>query len=628
MLHEVCTTDLNGFSLGFEDAPHLRQVRWPSTAGGLVRERHGSSSSWPHTPAATMKVTRARLGVGTSPPLKLASIESGSASRSPSPSGRKEHFVHSLGTTSISSWRGHGASRPAHTAFRSNPKVDLASVAFSIKPEAWRKRAAEPVEPHRSIVDGQIPASSPVPSAVSGPLAGSAPSASTPSYPANAEKAVDLATPVQDLNKHQTSQKQGRIRLASAEPDDLFCNHPHADLACEFDSPAPKSSLVPGANHVQQFGHDGGPVHRNIRTISINIPYDRAGDGSQTSSHRQEQRFWTDRLARQQTQQIGPASQLTAGGSVFLSAQAKAREEPINPDEVCGPLAEALIEKFGSLDGAFDWLDFNFSGCVTRSAWEVGVRSLHFEGCLKNINPKRLFSVLDGSRAGHISLKVWRTFFRYTGDLPRKNSMKGACRLIQRAAKLAAEARARVSRGRACDDMDLIPDELPDLGAIMELGEVDQDGSLGTKRSCKAAAVVQSADQAAEARQIEEDLGQLNMSGVRALSYILAAKCGSLDKAFRWLDYHHKGSYSRCQWETAVVVLRIDIEKMTGFKTQEVFVKMSGRKGLVTKASWDAFFSELNEEDWNRMATLRDDIKKRASKKTWRSAQARRFCQS
>eukprot|EP00971_Amphidinium_carterae_P234686 4656953-Amphidinium_carterae.2 len=109
----------------------------------------------------------------------------------------------------------------------------------------------------------------------------------------------------------------------------------------------------------------------------------------------------------------------------------------------------------------------------------------------------------------------------------------------------------------------------------------DDESELSPKASAARALLVTDED-TAEAEQIKEDVEELGLSGhvscqpchlccqrtenkeknsVRALAYILAAKCGSLDLAFKWLDYNWRHEFSRSAWDTAGMILHIDMEQ-------------------------------------------------------------------
>jgi len=153
-----------------------------------------------------------------------------------------------------------------------------------------------------------------------------------------------------------------------------------------------------------------------------------------------------------------------------------------------------------------------------------------------------------------------------------------------------------------CDDFDASCDS---PGAVHE----------NSPKSVKAAArrvFVTSDAHRAEESQLADDIQAMGLRGIAALRYIFMAKCGSLEAAFRWLDCGHTGHFARVHWETAAMILHIDMEKLTGMRPREIYNKMANRKGLVTKANWDAFFNSAGDLDTDAMEEHARDFQRKA----------------
>ncbi|CAE7220930.1 tmcA, partial [Symbiodinium pilosum] len=114
-----------------------------------------------------------------------------------------------------------------------------------------------------------------------------------------------------------------------------------------------------------------------------------------------------------------------------------------------------------------------------------------------------------------------------------------------------------------------------------------------------------------EQEELCQELKTLDLSGLEALAYVLMAKLGSLARAFAWFDTHRKGKFSTVVWDTGMVLLKIDLEKLTGFKPSQVFSMMDGNpsNGFVSRKEWNRFFGALEE------GSLTELLKKAAEEK-------------
>jgi len=79
----------------------------------------------------------------------------------------------------------------------------------------------------------------------------------------------------------------------------------------------------------------------------------------------------------------------------------------------------------------------------------------------------------------------------------------------------------------------------------------------------------------AEEEQLAEEIESLNLTSAKALAYLLVAKLGSLDKAFKWFDTVNKGSIPRVSWDSGEHLLHLGMEKLTGLKAQDIFSMMA-----------------------------------------------------
>mmetsp|Transcript_22815 Transcript_22815/g.52169 ORF Transcript_22815/g.52169 Transcript_22815/m.52169 type:complete len:1243 (-) Transcript_22815:283-4011(-) len=282
-------------------------------------------------------------------------------------------------------------------------------------------------------------------------------------------------------------------------------------------------------------------------------------------------------------------------------------------EEILETFKQAVLAKHGSFEAVFKWLDFTRKGRITKFNWLSGLRIMHVD--LSDKVLIRLFTQIDKSHAGAILSSDWSEFFECEDQMARTPSIKSK-RLLHKLSDIADKMRKMRATGSAESvEASMGPEvpELPNLALLVAAAE-DDESELSPKASAARALLVTDED-TAEAEQIKEDVEELGLSGVRALAYILAAKCGSLDLAFKWLDYNWRHEFSRSAWDTAGMILHIDMEQVTGEKPREIFRQMSADKHhcKVTKAAWDKFFREV--ANWDVLKDLKVSVQKRARKK-------------
>lgn len=355
--------------------------------------------------------------------------------------------------------------------------------------------------------------------------------------------------------------------------------------------------------------------------------------------------------------------------SVASSSSAPVTQEApqADGDSEMAEMAEAIKQIFDehcwTIDQSFRWFDFNKRSRISRFAWETGARMLNL-GKRLNIKPLRPFTIM--SKGNEISLKDWRAFFgeqtpedegaeEEDDGLGSDSGTKGAKKVphgLRRARSELSKLTESSGRRKSKDDADLpcsagrlslnsiseddelrlmptSPTALPNLASLMQLGDEEDDDHEGSStpsgRFRKAAKNLRETDaHIAEAEQLAEEIQELELKGLKALAYIFTAKCGSLDGAFRWLDCNSKGAFANVQWQTAITVMHIDIQALTGVRPRDIFLKMGGKSGRVTKKSWDRFFA--NEvDDWlrSKMSGLQEAFEARSRKrlrKMWKES--------
>lgn len=279
------------------------------------------------------------------------------------------------------------------------------------------------------------------------------------------------------------------------------------------------------------------------------------------------------------------------------------------------------------------WLDFNNKGKFSRLQFDTALRVLNLQGPLLKVRRTKLFSMMDVQRKGEVGIRQWREFFGYSLDMDDDEShfdsldsltgSKGA-RLLNKVKFAARFGSLALKRRNSCYIADYadsaLGDEdraakLPALGSILEKLAAEDEMELSPSRKRTLAAFMPTEEQSAEASAICQDLKELDLSGIKALAYVLQAKCGSISKAFDWMDYNQQGSVARVQWETAAIVLNIDLEAVTGVTSADVFQQMQNKNGRIGKRAWNKFFSDLlSPEEFEAMQERRKGLKDRTKK--------------
>ena len=69
-----------------------------------------------------------------------------------------------------------------------------------------------------------------------------------------------------------------------------------------------------------------------------------------------------------------------------------------------------------------------------------------------------------------------------------------------------------------------------------------------------------------------------------ALAYVFTTMLGSLKKTFAWFGTNRKGKFPQVSWCTGIILLRINMQRLTGLKDSEVFasIDVDPGNGLVS----------------------------------------------
>lgn len=106
-----------------------------------------------------------------------------------------------------------------------------------------------------------------------------------------------------------------------------------------------------------------------------------------------------------------------------------------------------------------------------------------------------------------------------------------------------------------------------------------------------------SAQQVVQTKEMQGELASRNLCDKQALAFCLIFKLGSLDNAFAYLNCFGSGNFAKVTWETALLVLHIEVFNLTGLSRHQIFRDMSEGSDQVTKELWDQYFTGVDIED-------------------------------
>ncbi|CAK0837404.1 unnamed protein product, partial [Prorocentrum cordatum] len=258
-------------------------------------------------------------------------------------------------------------------------------------------------------------------------------------------------------------------------------------------------------------------------------------------------------------------------------------------------LALALAGHFGSLEAAWRQFDLNQTGLVSRYQWDAALDRLPFgmqDVC--GMPGGRVF--LQLSQAGEVTAEGWRRFFSDFAE-----SAEGSQALAQAAERVAARRRttpagqasaaAAEARGAAAPAR---PERrsLPDRSPWSAADVLEREALLSREELAEVELQAK-----AEKDVLQDELKELNLSGLQALVYIITAKLGTLDRAAGWFDLSKTGKVSHNEFDVGNRVMRIDPKELTGFNTSEIYRMMDTTStGMVPAREFQAFLDKILEE--------------------------------
>ncbi|CAJ1421419.1 unnamed protein product [Effrenium voratum] len=98
-----------------------------------------------------------------------------------------------------------------------------------------------------------------------------------------------------------------------------------------------------------------------------------------------------------------------------------------------------------------------------------------------------------------------------------------------------------------------------------------------------------------QAETLQKAVREKSLDGRAALAYCLVQKLGSLDNAFKYLDCSQTGRFPKVTWETALLILHLQVLQLTGATKHDIFKVMSGQSQEVSREGWDEYFAGLED---------------------------------
>jgi len=123
----------------------------------------------------------------------------------------------------------------------------------------------------------------------------------------------------------------------------------------------------------------------------------------------------------------------------------------------------------------------------------------------------------------------------------------------------------------------------------------------------------------AEQVQLQEEIEQFDLSSIDAFAYVLLAKMGSFKRAFNWFDFNCSKKITNVTWDTGILLLHVDTEKLTGLKPSNIFYRMDtctedAPTGMITRKKWKQFFSGFQiPEELKKQLEEGRSLRKRAA---------------
>lgn len=123
----------------------------------------------------------------------------------------------------------------------------------------------------------------------------------------------------------------------------------------------------------------------------------------------------------------------------------------------------------------------------------------------------------------------------------------------------------------------------------------------------------------AEQVQLQEEIEQFDLSSIDAFAYVLLAKMGSFKRAFNWFDFNCSKKITNVTWDTGILLLHVDTEKLTGLKPSNIFYRMDTctedpPTGMITRKKWKQFFSGFQiPEELKKQLEEGRSLRKRAA---------------
>jgi len=143
-----------------------------------------------------------------------------------------------------------------------------------------------------------------------------------------------------------------------------------------------------------------------------------------------------------------------------------------------------------------------------------------------------------------------------------------------------------------------------DVGKIPRLEQLLQADDESLRQLLRDASAP-TAEQQAEALQLEAELNALGLTRMEALAHIFISKFGTLDAAFDWFNFAGTGAFCRAIFDLGILLVHVDVQRLTSMTRQAMFSAMDTKHRFrVDKIEWDDTFSRMGTGTQDRITRV------------------------
>jgi len=296
---------------------------------------------------------------------------------------------------------------------------------------------------------------------------------------------------------------------------------------------------------------------------------------------------------------------------------------PPNYENGIKALATMLASKCGDLESAFAHFANN-RGTISRLRWETCLSNMHLDTqAFFGMPAGRVFSLAAKDQTS-IDKNAWFQFFEPNRaplflDLPGQLNSEHAKDGI-RTPELLRRRRSRrldvrVEDIEASDEDNSRPSSACSSSDSSCCEDADIEQKANAVKHIREALSRKSHEELDEEEsKLLDEIKEMGLKGVEAFAHILKSKLGTLKRAFWFFDTNQRSKICKVQWETCLLVLHIDLQKLCGLRKDQVFAVMDEKtRGVISKKDWNNFFETTSDVVFEKKLK-RKQAKKRSKK--------------